>query len=445
MRREDGSMGIKLRATAKVNGSQTTVFGVEPRGPAERAGVRRGHVVVEVNGECVLGWSHERVVAAMRTKPRHPIRLRLCPDGSFPAGAVAAALSEAASNDMPEPSAKDDRQPAAGHPAARKPVYGSSRLDATPLQASNVVVSQDQTPPDALKGSTGGRRLDFGAKDEESSFSDADLSSALASALRTVNQGAKSGDDAQTDPVKQLSDQVTGLLGIIKHLADSDGLTSKGKKILEITGLQDTIDSIVPHSKTDDSRTAQRSSRESDRLPSLGQRCGSGVAGSSNHDRDRKNTTSEPRHMNSNGNRAGALQWGRHNAGLGAQRKWPIDGRRSKLPKKTITAPAASNQVSGLQVVAMHSDSAADFSTNPRIVPSRKVTQRFQLPDFSTNRASSTNLNVNSTSALPTSMLDDSPPLLYANFTREFRYIKDEDFRLPDTIRVQQNSVRSWL
>ena len=67
VRREDGSMGIKLRARPERNSAQTTVHGVEPKGPAELAGIRKGHVIVEVNGKCVVGWDHDQIVEAMRT------------------------------------------------------------------------------------------------------------------------------------------------------------------------------------------------------------------------------------------------------------------------------------------------------------------------------------------------------------------------------------------
>ena len=60
-------MGIKLRARPERNSAQTTVHGVEPKGPAELAGIRKGHVIVEVNGKCVVGWDHDQIVEAMRT------------------------------------------------------------------------------------------------------------------------------------------------------------------------------------------------------------------------------------------------------------------------------------------------------------------------------------------------------------------------------------------
>ena len=59
-------MGIKLRSRPERNSTQTTVHGVEPKGPAELAGIRKGHVIVEVNGKCVLGWAHDQIVEAMR-------------------------------------------------------------------------------------------------------------------------------------------------------------------------------------------------------------------------------------------------------------------------------------------------------------------------------------------------------------------------------------------
>eukprot|EP00041_Stephanoeca_diplocostata_P022366 m.532383 g.532383 ORF g.532383 m.532383 type:complete len:489 (+) comp22044_c0_seq1:183-1649(+) len=91
-RSEDGSLGVKLRTLKKKHHAQITVHSCEPLGPAEKAGLRRGHIIVEVNGACVIGFDHESVVALLRPKRSvggtnefDAVRIKVCNPDDFDA------------------------------------------------------------------------------------------------------------------------------------------------------------------------------------------------------------------------------------------------------------------------------------------------------------------------------------------------------------------------
>eukprot|EP00040_Diaphanoeca_grandis_P017775 m.93146 g.93146 ORF g.93146 m.93146 type:complete len:420 (+) comp26609_c1_seq1:566-1825(+) len=201
IRSEDKSIGLKLTSKKEIHHGQTTVFGVEPRGPAEIAGIRRGHVIIEVNGKCVQGFPHDQVVDLLRNGSR-AIRLCVCNSDKY---------------------MQSNHHPRKSH----------DEINITPES-------------DARKGLPS-RRLEYYDLDDDSgvaSFKAMQSSSPVESSTPTRRSRESPNEHVNDNYNDQqnASIQLNNLLAIFKHLLNNGGLTQSGRMLYDSVGLNELLE-----------------------------------------------------------------------------------------------------------------------------------------------------------------------------------------------------------
>eukprot|EP00038_Savillea_parva_P018610 m.24532 g.24532 ORF g.24532 m.24532 type:complete len:475 (+) comp4166_c0_seq2:272-1696(+) len=190
-RGDDGSLGMSIKTRDGTCG-QLTVHSVQPFGPAQMVGIRRGHVIVAIDGQDIIGYSHKAALERLAQLSDSPIvPVTVCLSSAF--------VKYKRAN--PDDDVVSTPNSTEGSPDTKGPAQAARRLDYSPV-----------TP--------GGRKDQY--------------------VPLQVPDDIPSGD-TDDNPYKQ---QAEDLLSFLAHLRDNKGLTSTGRRMLEEYGFAPLLDSL---------------------------------------------------------------------------------------------------------------------------------------------------------------------------------------------------------
>mmetsp|Transcript_1024 Transcript_1024/g.3457 ORF Transcript_1024/g.3457 Transcript_1024/m.3457 type:complete len:508 (+) Transcript_1024:674-2197(+) len=148
-RNADHSLGMSIKTRDGTCG-QLTVHSVQPFGPAQLGGLRRGHVIVAVDGKDILGYSHQRAIELLATlADRQVLPLTVCLSSVFlkhqrnvAAEAATAKTAAAASEARPRSTADARPKSAASH----RPKSAVRKLEYSPMKSCEVAAPTLTSP-----------------------------------------------------------------------------------------------------------------------------------------------------------------------------------------------------------------------------------------------------------------------------------------------------------